>query len=95
KAKIGIEAKTAENFVVVSVIDNGYGIPKESLNKIFNKFYRVSESESENEPQGTGLGLSLCKEIVEKHGGEIKVQSKLGVGSVFTFTIPLKNKQDV
>ncbi len=71
----------------VNVIDNGYGIPKESLSKIFEKFYRVAELKNDEETEGAGLGLALVKEIVEKHGGRIKVKSKLGVGSVFTFSL--------
>jgi two-component system phosphate regulon sensor histidine kinase PhoR len=71
----------------VSVIDNGYGIPKEALPRIFEKFYRVAEVREDEATEGSGLGLALVKEIVEKHGGSIKVKSKLGVGSVFTFTL--------
>jgi len=92
KAKIGIEAKSKDNLISVSVVDNGYGIPEESLNRIFDKFYRVTESEVDNEEEGTGLGLSLCREIISRHGGKITVKSKLGVGSVFSFTIPIAEK---
>ena len=74
--------------IVVNVIDNGYGIPKEAVNRIFEKFYRVSDSENVDETEGSGLGLALAKEIVEKHGGAITVNSRLGAGSIFTFTIP-------
>jgi two-component system, OmpR family, phosphate regulon sensor histidine kinase PhoR len=86
-SKIGIEVSTAPKEVVVNIIDNGYGIPKESLPKIFDKFFRVSEPGGEEEPEGSGLGLALVKEIIEKHGGSVKVKSKLGVGSVFTFSL--------
>ena len=87
-SKIGIEAKEDEKEIVVNVIDNGYGIPKEALPRIFDKFYRVVDSEGAEEVEGSGLGLALAKEIVEKHGGKITVNSRLGVGSVFSFTIP-------
>jgi len=87
-SKIGIEAKENEKDVIVSVIDNGYGIPKEAVGRIFDKFYRFTDSEGSEEVEGTGLGLSLAKEIIEKHGGTITVNSRLGVGSIFTFTLP-------
>jgi len=87
QSKVGIEVSTGPKEVVVNIIDNGFGIPKESLPKIFDKFYRVSESRGEEETEGSGLGLALVKEIIEKHGGFVKVKSKLGVGSVFTFSL--------
>ena len=87
-SKIGIEAKENEKEIIVSIIDNGYGIPKEAVGRIFDKFYRVTDSEGSEEVEGTGLGLSLAKEIIEKHGGTITVNSRLGVGSIFTFTLP-------
>lgn len=87
QSKIGIELNAGPKEVWVNIIDNGYGIPRESLPKIFDKFYRVSESAGEEETEGSGLGLALAKEIIEKHGGYIKVKSKLGVGSVFTFSL--------
>ena len=89
-SKIGIELKTESSRIHISIIDNGYGIPRESLPFIFNKFYRVAESEeSDQSTEGSGLGLALAREIVEQHGGTIKVNSKLGVGSVFSFSIPV------
>ncbi len=95
RSKIGIEAKDEDDKILVSVIDNGYGIPKESLPHVFDKFYRVVDSEGTEEVEGSGLGLALAKEIVERHGGTIKVNSRLGVGSVFSFTVPkATSKQD-
>ena len=87
-SKIGIELKQTDDRLLVSVIDNGYGIPKESLPNIFKKFYRVSDSNDTSSVEGSGLGLALAKEIVQHHGSTIEVQSKLGVGSVFNFTLP-------
>ena|GEM_PF-335922 len=87
RSKIGIEAQEQDNELIVSVIDNGYGIPAEALPKIFDKFFRVVNSEEDHEVEGSGLGLALAKEIVERHGGKIKVNSRLGVGSVFSFTL--------
>jgi PAS domain S-box-containing protein len=83
-----------EEDLVVSVQDEGYGIPQEALPKIFNKFYRVTTSEHTKDIEGTGLGLSLAKEIVEIHGGTIGVDSKLGKGSTFYFSLPKLNGID-
>jgi len=93
-SKIGIEVKEDENRLVVSVIDNGYGIPKDALPKIFNKFFRVPDSDDLERPEGSGLGLALSKEIVEQHGGKITVTSRLGVGTIFSFTIPKANTSE-
>jgi signal transduction histidine kinase len=73
---------------LISVTDNGIGIPKEELKKIFDKFFRVSKSRS-RETRGSGLGLTLAKHIVEAHGGTIEVESEVGKGSSFTVRIPL------
>jgi PAS domain S-box-containing protein len=84
-SKIGIESKEDGDNLVISVIDNGYGIPKEALSHIFDKFYRVIDSEGSEDVEGSGLGLALAREIIER----------LGVGSVFTFTLPRANVTDV
>lgn len=91
RSKVGLEAKQENGYIIVSIIDNGYGIPKESLSHIFDKFYRVSDTKMDGEVEGSGLGLTLAKEIIQHHGGEIKVQSRLGVGSVFSFTLQKAN----
>ena len=72
----------------VSVIDQGIGIAKEDLPKVFEKFKQVGDTLTKK-PQGTGLGLPISKEIVEYHGGQITVESELGIGTTFSFTIPL------
>lgn len=72
----------------VSVEDTGVGIPQESLDKIYERFYRVDKSRS-REVGGTGLGLSITKSIVLQHHGAIDVQSILGEGTKFTITVPL------
>jgi two-component system phosphate regulon sensor histidine kinase PhoR len=87
RSKVGIEVDAGDKDVGVTVIDNGYGIPKEALPRIFDKFYRVAEMEGEGGSEGSGLGLALVKEIVEKHGGAVRVKSKLGIGSVFNFSL--------
>jgi signal transduction histidine kinase len=75
--------------VVVSVRDTGLGIPPHAVPRLFGKFYRVENHEKF--AKGTGLGLNLCRNIVEAmHGGQIGVDSKVGVGSRFWFAIPLE-----
>ena len=76
---------------IVSVFDNGLGIPLENQTKIFQQFYRVESIASKKQP-GLGLGLFICSEIIRKHGGCIGVKSKEGKGSEFWFSLPLKNK---
>jgi len=76
-----------ENFIEVSVNDSGVGISEEARSKLFVLSEIRSTRGTENE-KGSGLGLILCKEFVEKHGGDIKVSSKEGKGSTFTFSIP-------
>ncbi len=86
--KIKVEVKIFETKVRVGVIDTGIGIAKRDLPKIFNKFVQLA-NESQAERKGIGLGLSIAKELVEKNGGEIWVESELGVGSKFYFTLPI------
>ncbi|MFA5780587.1 MAG: HAMP domain-containing sensor histidine kinase [Elusimicrobiota bacterium] len=75
--------------IVVSISDTGVGIPKESLNKIFNKFEQVKGTRDQIKgPKGTGLGLAIAKAIVELHGGKIWVESELKKGSIFYFILP-------
>jgi two-component system phosphate regulon sensor histidine kinase PhoR len=75
--------------IEISVQDDGIGMPKEDLPRIFERFYRVDKGRSQ-ELGGTGLGLSIVKHIVQGHGGRLWVESKLGEGSVFYFTLPIK-----
>jgi signal transduction histidine kinase len=73
--------------VEVSVADTGSGIPPEDLSRIFERFYQVDKSRH-REGKGTGLGLAIAKEIVQTHGGQIKAESVMGVGTKFTVTLP-------
>lgn len=84
---IRVEVKVLEAKVRVGVLDSGIGIAKDDIPKVFGRFVQVSRSDKK-ETKGIGLGLSITKELVEKHGGEIWVESKLGVGSKFYFTLP-------
>lgn len=77
-----------EKEVITEVHDQGYGIPRNALGKIFDKFFRVTEHEAVRANTGTGLGLALVKQIVELHGGRITVESEIGKGSVFTVYLP-------
>ncbi len=86
--EICISAEAFGEFVKVSVKDTGIGIPEEHLNDVFKSFEQIDASIS-REYGGTGLGLSITKNLVELHGGTINVESKLGEGSIFTFTLPL------
>jgi two-component system phosphate regulon sensor histidine kinase PhoR len=75
--------------VVVAVSDTGLGVPPDAVPRLFEKFFRVDNYK--RVAKGTGLGLSLCKHIVETvHGGQIGVESKLGMGSKFWFTVPMR-----
>ena len=78
-----------ERFVRVEVADTGQGIPAADLPRIFERFYRVDTSRS-REHGGSGLGLAIAKELVERHGGTIGVESRPGEGSRFWFTVPLE-----
>jgi PAS domain S-box-containing protein len=85
---ITIELRKFESEVRVGVIDEGIGIAENKISKIFDKFSQVSGLARSNK-EGVGLGLSLVKDLVKKHNGKIWVESKLGVGSKFYFTLPL------
>ena len=76
------------DFLRVVVEDCGYGIASSEQEKIWQKFYRVARDGQDKEEESTGLGLSLVKEIVEQHGGAVAVESEIGTGSRFSFTLP-------
>jgi signal transduction histidine kinase len=88
--EIFVEVRDNDEFVEISVKDNGIGIEPSDLNKIFDRFKQVDKSLSRNS-EGTGIGLSLVKSFVELHGGSIKVKSKFGYGSKFIVTLPSRN----
>jgi signal transduction histidine kinase len=76
--------------MVISVIDTGRGIAKEDHEKLFDKFQHKADIDVDGQNVGTGLGLSICKYIVEHHKGRIWVESEVGRGSTFSFTLPLE-----
>jgi len=84
---ITVETTERGEKVFVSVKDNGVGIPRDSLNKIWERFYKTDSSRGKDK-KGTGLGLSIVKESIQAHGENINVISTEGVGSEFTFTLP-------
>ncbi len=86
--RIRMSAGFAEDGVWCSVRDNGIGIPKEDVDHIFERFYRVDKARS-RESGGTGLGLSIAHEIVERHDGKMEVQSHKGKGTTITVTLPV------
>ncbi len=85
---VTIDAGQQDNWVWISVIDTGEGLPADELPNIFERFYRVDKSRS-RATGGSGLGLTIARRLVEAHGGEIKVQSEPGKGSNFSFTLPI------
>jgi K+-sensing histidine kinase KdpD len=84
---VTIEARSQDSELVISVADQGIGIPRENSGKVFDRMFNL-EHKLAQESGGLGLGLSLCKALVEAHGGRIWVESKLGRGSVFYFALP-------
>jgi signal transduction histidine kinase len=85
---ITCRARGVDGAVEVSVTDTGAGISAEDQPKVFEQFVQVGDTLT-GKPTGTGLGLPICKQIIEHHGGRIWVESELGRGSTFTFTLPI------
>jgi len=90
KGQITIEAELGGSKVLISVKDTGAGIGEEDLLQVFEMF-RQADSTVSRSAEGTGLGLAITRRLVEMHGGEIYVDSTLGEGSTFTFTLPIHN----
>ena len=84
-----IKVETAPDKVVVSVIDTGIGISKEDLPRVWERFFQTEAAKGMRKA-GFGLGLKIAREIVLRHGGEMGIESELGVGSRFFFHIPIK-----
>jgi signal transduction histidine kinase len=86
--KVAVQANETE--AMIRITDEGRGVPAHKIAKIFDKFEQVDFGDARNRG-GTGLGLAICKAIVEQHGGAIGVNSKIGEGSSFWFTLPRSN----
>lgn len=87
--RITLKVETAPDRVIVSVIDTGIGISKEDLPRVWERFFQTKEAQGMRKA-GFGLGLKIAREIVQRHGGEMGIESELGVGSRFFFHIPIK-----
>jgi len=86
--------KIENNHVMITVSDTGRGIEQSGMPKIFEKFQQIESSEK-NEEGGTGIGLAICRQIIERHGGKIWVESKEGQGSTFSFILPIQERREV
>ena len=89
-SSITVETTDRGDKVYISVKDYGIGIPRDSLNKIWERFYKTDASRGKDK-KGTGLGLSIVKEAIQAHGENINVISTEGVGTEFIFSLPKKS----
>ncbi len=89
--EVTVSVRQVELKLLISVADQGIGIPPEDLDKVFDKMYRI-ERRLAPDIRGVGLGLAICKGLVEAHGGRIWVESEVGKGSTFLFTLPVKEE---
>jgi signal transduction histidine kinase len=89
--EIQVSVRNGRNNVQIAIKDNGKGIPKKDLRRIFDRFYRVDRSRS-RESGGSGLGLSIVKKIIERFDGTILVDSAPGKGTQFTINLPTTEK---
>ncbi len=92
--EIQVDVRVDGTSAVISVSDRGVGIPAEEVVKIFDKFHRVDRRDS-METYGHGLGLYICRRLVQAQGGEIWVESVLGEGSTFYFSLPLAGRGEI
>lgn len=84
---INISSEVKENTIEITIKDNGSGIPENSINKVFDRFYKVDSSRKKNK-KGSGLGLSIAYEIIKIHNGKISIESSVDAGSMFKITLP-------
>jgi signal transduction histidine kinase len=88
QTEVTVTAESVADRLLISVRDQGPGIPDAARDRIFEKFYRL-ERDNDSETIGSGLGLPLVREILERHGGEVSFLNQTGGGAVFTLSIPL------
>ncbi|MBW2032261.1 MAG: HAMP domain-containing histidine kinase [Deltaproteobacteria bacterium] len=90
KGRVGVDAVARDDgWLEVGVHDTGTGIPPDDIDKVFNKFHQVTKGDTlKDKPNGSGLGLAICRQIIERYGGRIWAESKVGKGSKFTFILP-------
>ncbi len=88
RTAVTVSAVLEADAVRVVVEDRGYGVPPESIDRIWEKFYRVARDGQEKDEESTGLGLAFVKEVVQQHGGTVAVESEVGRGSKFSFALP-------
>jgi two-component system phosphate regulon sensor histidine kinase PhoR len=88
RTTVSVSTMLEADAVRVQVEDRGYGIPPESIDRVWEKFYRVARDGQEKDAETTGLGLSFVREVIEQHGGTVALESEVGRGSKFSFTLP-------
>ena len=88
RTTVTVSTRLEADTVRLSVEDRGYGIPPEAIDRVWEKFYRVTRDGQEKDEESTGLGLSFVREVVEQHGGTVALESEVGRGSKFSFTLP-------
>lgn len=87
--RVAVTLEQQHREAIVAITDTGPGIPAEQLERVFERFYRVDSSRARSQTKRVGLGLTICKELVEAHGGRIAAESVVGVGSKFSVYLPL------
>ena len=88
-----MELERSKDTIIVRVRDTGIGIPEEDIPHIFDRFYRVDKARS-RAMGGTGLGLSIAYEIISRHNGEIRIESKVGEGTAVSICLPRLEEKD-
>jgi two-component system phosphate regulon sensor histidine kinase PhoR len=90
---IRLAARQRDNEIVLSVSDDGIGISKEDLPRIFERFYRADKARTHDNVRGTGLGLAIVKHIAQLHGGRVEAGSETGKGTTIHVVLPMKNDE--
>jgi signal transduction histidine kinase len=88
--EIGLVCRRRDKQIVLSVSDNGIGIDKEDLPRIFERFYRADKARTAENIRGTGLGLAIVKHVAQLHGGHVEAESELGKGTTIRVVLPVK-----